>query len=84
MIRHRPCGECRALVPADTGCAHWKPRASAPVRHGWVRGRARGAVEATPPSVPTQETECTCLVYPHMPTCNRVTMRILTDGQEVQ
>lgn len=22
----RPCGLCRALVPGDTGCGHWKPR----------------------------------------------------------
>jgi hypothetical protein len=20
-----PCGECRALVPRDTGCPHWRP-----------------------------------------------------------
>lgn len=32
MIAHRPCGECRELVPADTGCPHWKP--------GQVRKRA--------------------------------------------
>jgi hypothetical protein len=25
MILHRPCGACAELVPADTGCAHWKP-----------------------------------------------------------
>jgi hypothetical protein len=26
MITHRPCGACHALVPADTGCEHWRPR----------------------------------------------------------
>ena len=26
-MTHRPCGECRELVPADTGCSHWKPGA---------------------------------------------------------
>lgn len=25
MISHRPCGVCRALVPADTGCKHYRP-----------------------------------------------------------
>jgi len=25
MIDYKPCGECRALVPA-TGCPHWQPR----------------------------------------------------------
>jgi hypothetical protein len=25
MIRHRPCGACGELVPADTGCTHWRP-----------------------------------------------------------
>ena len=23
---YRPCGECSALVPAATGCPHWKPK----------------------------------------------------------
>lgn len=22
----RPCGACVALVPADTGCPHWRPK----------------------------------------------------------
>lgn len=25
---HSPCGECRALVPKDVGCLHWKPGVS--------------------------------------------------------
>lgn len=25
----RPCGACRELVPAETGCGHWKPGRSA-------------------------------------------------------
>ena len=29
MIPLRPCGACRALVPAQTGCAHWRPGESA-------------------------------------------------------
>lgn len=29
MIARRPCGACRALVPADAGCAHWRPGESA-------------------------------------------------------
>lgn len=24
-MKHRPCGACTALVPADTGCEHWTP-----------------------------------------------------------
>lgn len=24
-MTHRPCGACRTLVPADTGCEHWRP-----------------------------------------------------------
>lgn len=28
MTTHRPCGACAALVPADSGCAHWKPGAT--------------------------------------------------------
>ena len=24
MIKNRPCGVCAALVPAATGCKHWK------------------------------------------------------------
>lgn len=32
MNAYAPCGACRALVPIDTGCQHWKPRrAPAPV-----------------------------------------------------
>lgn len=31
MIAVRPCGACAELVPADTGCKHWKPGAK-PVR----------------------------------------------------
>lgn len=29
MITMRPCGACRSLVPASTGCAHWRPGESA-------------------------------------------------------
>lgn len=29
MITHRPCGVCRALVSAERGCEHWKPKMSA-------------------------------------------------------
>lgn len=29
MTEWRPCGACRALVPADTGCEHWRPGISA-------------------------------------------------------
>lgn len=25
----RPCGICRELVPADSGCTHWRPLVSA-------------------------------------------------------
>ena len=33
MISHRPCGKCAALVPADTGCRHWRPgEANEPAR----------------------------------------------------
>ena len=24
-LEHAPCGACGELVPADTGCMHWKP-----------------------------------------------------------
>jgi len=26
-LGRRPCGACRALVPSDTGCKHWRPGA---------------------------------------------------------
>jgi hypothetical protein len=35
----RPCGACRSLVPADTGCEHWAPGLSARA----VEGRERRA-----------------------------------------
>jgi hypothetical protein len=40
MIDYRPCGACVELVPADTGCGHWKPahRAEA-ARKGKNRNR---------------------------------------------
>lgn len=25
----RPCGACKALVPTETGCKHWKPERNA-------------------------------------------------------
>jgi hypothetical protein len=37
---HRPCGACGELVPADTGCKHWKPGTAATVRSA-RRGRAQ-------------------------------------------
>lgn len=40
-LLNRPCGACRALVPADTGCVHWKPGTKSGKRLGWVKGRAR-------------------------------------------
>jgi hypothetical protein len=47
-VKHRPCGACGELVPADTGCVHWKPgavRKRAPRQPVSTRGRG------TPPSV---------------------------------
>ena len=32
MIKSRPCGLCRALVPAADGCTHWRPKVSAAFR----------------------------------------------------
>jgi hypothetical protein len=29
VIKNRPCGACAALVPADSGCDHWKPKTRA-------------------------------------------------------
>lgn len=29
MILYRPCGACGELVPAVTGCKHWRPAISA-------------------------------------------------------
>jgi len=26
---YRPCGLCRELVPAESGCTHWRPLVSA-------------------------------------------------------
>lgn len=40
MIAVRPCGACAELVPADSGCKHWKP--GAPVRRP-VRKSTRGS-----------------------------------------
>lgn len=25
---YRPCGACGSMIPADTGCKHWKPRST--------------------------------------------------------
>lgn len=32
MIKYRPCGACRALVPAHEGCTHWRPCVSKAMR----------------------------------------------------
>jgi len=37
----RPCGACKALVPADIGCEHWHPGAHTPKAND--RRRARNA-----------------------------------------
>lgn len=34
MIDWRPCGACRELVPADSGCGHWRPGVSSGMRAG--------------------------------------------------
>jgi hypothetical protein len=44
MIRERPCGACRALVPVDSGCAHWRPGAARPPRKR-VSTRGGGTAE---------------------------------------
>lgn len=31
-MKHRPCGACAELVPADTGCVHWRPGQAKPPR----------------------------------------------------
>lgn len=41
-MMHRPCGVCRALVPADSGCTHWRPLVAAARKgEGSVREAAR-------------------------------------------
>jgi hypothetical protein len=40
MIAVRPCGACAELVPADTGCQHWKPGT---VRKRVARRSTRGS-----------------------------------------
>lgn len=40
MTGYRPCGACAAMVPADTGCKHWKPGTAATARSA-RRGRAK-------------------------------------------
>lgn len=52
MLDYRPCGACAALVPADTGCTHWKPGAKSGKRMGWVQGRARGTARPIPADSP--------------------------------
>lgn len=37
---YRPCGACGDMVPAATGCKHWKPGTAATVRSA-RRGRAK-------------------------------------------
>lgn len=54
MTRWRPCGACRELVPADTGCGHWAPgltvkAASSKARRGLERdevARQRAEIES--------------------------------------
>ncbi len=46
MIAVRPCGACAELVPADTGCQHWKPGVA---RKRAPRRSTRGG--GTPPTV---------------------------------
>jgi hypothetical protein len=45
-LEYVPCGECRALIFADTGCKHWKGPSAPPAgkRLGWKRGRSRWSV----------------------------------------
>lgn len=40
-MTHRPCGACRKLVPADTGCDHWRPGRSAKAADSAARRRVR-------------------------------------------
>lgn len=48
---YRPCGACGELVPAVTGCQHWKPGNGSGKRVGWVKGRARKPPPADSPQV---------------------------------
>lgn len=38
-MRHRPCGACRELVPAETGCQHWRPGETTRAAEGRERRR---------------------------------------------
>jgi len=52
-VINRPCGACQELVPADTGCMHWKPGTRAPVRLTRAEKAHRAALRAgkTAPTV---------------------------------
>jgi hypothetical protein len=41
MLTRRPCGVCVALVPASTGCAHWRGAGSK-----IIHGRSTAAIDA--------------------------------------
>lgn len=43
----RPCGACCALVPADSGCKHWKPGSSIKAEDSRARrNRQRDEIES--------------------------------------
>lgn len=50
-MTHRPCGACRKLVPADTGCDHWRPGRSAKAADSAARRRAKREAKNLPPPV---------------------------------
>jgi uncharacterized protein YkwD len=41
LLDVRPCAVCRAYVPYDTGCEHWKPWKAAPGSSGAARRAER-------------------------------------------
>jgi hypothetical protein len=40
-VTYRPCGACGTLVPADTGCEHWRPGRSAKAADSAERRRVQ-------------------------------------------
>lgn len=79
----RPCGVCRELVPADIGCAHWKPNNRSGKSHGkWPARTPRALGAAAEHRV--RLVECTCAKipgapHPHLSDCKKTQAAYMLD-----
>jgi len=46
----RPCGACRTLIPADTGCHHWRPGRSVKAADSAARRAVKRETKGQPPA----------------------------------